>query len=134
MKTHDVQSVALAIPSARAFEYIANPANLPRWTNAFAAADTKSAVMRTPGGEVEIQLKTVADHQGGTIDWLMTFPDGAAAAAYSRVTPDGETKCVYSFVLMAPPAPLEALEGLLEAQMRTLAEELTRLRSLLEKR
>jgi hypothetical protein len=132
MKTHDVQSVPVSTPRESAFEFIADPKNLPRWTSAFAAADATSAIMRTPAGEVAIALQTVANRQSGTIDWLMTFPDGFTAAAYSRVTPDGNMKCVYSFVLMTPPVPLEALEGALEVQMRTLAEELTRLKSLLE--
>jgi predicted RNase H-like HicB family nuclease len=33
---------------------------------------------------------------------------------------------------MAPPAPLEALEGALEAQAKTLAKELRRLKEVLE--
>ncbi len=68
----------------------------------------------------------------GTIDWKMTFPDGAIGVAYSRVTPDGEARSVYSFVLMAPPVPLEALEGALKAQSETLAKELLRLKDILE--
>ncbi len=134
MKTHDVQSVSLAVPSRRAFEFIAAPENLPRWTSAFAAADAARATLRTPAGEMDIRLKTAADRETGTIDWSMTFPDGAVASAYSRVTADGATRCVYSFVLMAPPVPLEALEGALDAQRQTLAEELVRLKALLETR
>ncbi len=134
MKTHDVQSVSLTTPSDRAFDYIAAPENLPRWTSAFASADAASATMRTPAGEVTIKLKTRADRATGAIDWEMTFPDGSVAFAFSRVTPDGATKCVYSFVLMAPPVPLEALEGALEAQRVTLAEELVRLKAIVEAR
>jgi hypothetical protein len=35
--------------------------------------------------------------------------------------------------LMAPPVPLEALEGALDAQRRTLAGELIRLKAVLER-
>lgn len=132
MKTHDVQSVSLTIPSGRAFDYIAAPENLPRWTSAFATADADSATLSTPSGEVAIQLRTLANRETGTIDWEMTFPDRSVSVAYSRVTPDGTARSVYSFVLMAPPVPLEALEGALEVQRRTLAEELARLKSILE--
>lgn len=132
MKTFDVQSVGLSVSAARAHNFIANPANLPKWTSAFAAADARTATMRTPAGAIDIKLATLAHHETGTIDWTMTFPDGAVGTAYSRVTPDGADKAIYSFVLMAPPVPLEALEGALDMQSRTLAEELLRLKSLLE--
>ncbi len=132
MKTFDVQSIALDTPEGRVFDFVASPANLPKWTSAFAAADERTATMATPAGKVEIRLKTIAHRDAGTIDWVMTFPDGAVGTAYSRVTPDGADKCIYSFVLMAPPVPLEALEGALDMQKKTLAEELLRLKALLE--
>ncbi len=132
MKTHDVQSISISASADAVFGYVANPANLPLWTSAFAIADASNALMRTPSGEVSVKLQTTARRDSGTIDWMVTFPDGVVGAAYSRVTPDGAAKSVYSFVLMAPPVPLEALEGALETQMHTLAEELLRLRKLLE--
>jgi hypothetical protein len=48
------------------------------------------------------------------------------------VTPDGGSGSIYCFVLMAPPVPLEAIEGALEAQRKTLAAELARLKEILE--
>jgi hypothetical protein len=62
---------------------------------------------------------------------MMTFPDGSVARAYSRLVGNGG-KCIYSFVLMAPPVPLEQLEGALEQQSRILREELDTLRKVLE--
>lgn len=132
MGTFDVQSVGIDAPAACVFEFIAQPSNLPGWTSAFRKADDRGALLVTPSGEVEIGLITTARPEAGTIDWSMTFPDGAVALAYSRITPDGAFRSVYSFVLMAPPVPLEALEGALDAQRRTLAEELLRLKRILE--
>lgn len=132
MKTFDVQSVGIEAPRQRVFDYVANPVNLPCWTNAFKAADRHAARLQTPEGVVDIKLVTDARPEAGTIDWFMTFPDGAVGAAYSRVMPDGEARSVFSFVLMAPPVPLEALEGTLEAQRAILAEELIRLKKNLE--
>jgi uncharacterized protein YndB with AHSA1/START domain len=132
MKTYDVQSVDIGAPSSRVFDFLADPSNLPLWTSAFKAADSRSARLETPQGVVDIELRTDARREAGTIDWRMKFPDGAVATAYSRVTPDGDTRSVYSFVLMAPPVPLEAMEGALEVQRKTLTEELTRLKELLE--
>lgn len=132
MKTFDVQSVGIKAGAADVFAFVSNPANLPRWTGAFKRADVATADLATAGGAVTIKLDTLADSKAGTVDWKMTFPDGSVGMAYSRITPDGERNAVYSFVLMAPPVPLEALEGALAAQMKLLAEELLSLKTLLE--
>jgi len=118
----------------RAFEFIADARELPRWTEAFAEADGQRARLRTPMGEVDIQLRVSAEPSTGTVDWLMTFEDGCEAVAFSRVVPLGVDHCVYSFILMPPPVPLEALEGALEEQSRTLARELAKLKEVLEAR
>lgn len=131
MKTFDVQSIAIHRPAAAVFDYVANPARLPEWTNAFARADAASADLITPNGTVAIALDTIAG-SAGTVDWKMTFPDGTVGWAYSRVTPDGVDKAIYSFILMAPPVQLEMLEGALKEQMKTLSTELLSLKARLE--
>jgi hypothetical protein len=132
MKTFDVQSVGISKPGPAVFRFIADPSNLPRWTNAFKRADTTSADLVTPTGAVPIKLQTISDENSGTIDWKLSFPDGTVGWAYSRVTPDGDHRSAYAFVLMAPPVPLEALEGALAEQMETLGKELEALKALLE--
>lgn len=132
MKTFDVRSIAISRPANVVFNYIADPARLPEWTNAFARADATSADLVTPNGTVAIMLDTIAGSVAGTVDWKMTFPDGMVGWAYSRVTPDGVDKAVYSFILMAPPVPLEMLEGVLEEQIKTLNNELLSLKARLE--
>ena len=131
MKNFDVQSIDLPVSAEAAFDYISQPSNLPLWTNAFSRADETSADLVTPNGSVPIKLQTVTSRESGSVDWLMTFPDGAVGAAYSRVTPNGAEESIYAFVLMAPPVPLEALEGALEAQKEILGTELKKLRGLL---
>jgi uncharacterized membrane protein len=128
----DIQSVAIDAPSDQVFAFIAEPSNLPRWAKAFTRADGRTAKLETPEGAVEIELRTDVSPDAGTIDWTMTFPNGAVASAYSRVTPDGTERSIYAFVLMPPPVPLEALEGAFEVQRKTLAEELVRLKSVVE--
>lgn len=132
MKTFDVQSIGIEKPAAAVYEFIARPQNLTQWTNAFERADDTSADLVTPAGAVPIQLKTVANAEAGSVDWHMTFPDGSVGTAFSRVTPDGAEKSIYTFVLMAPPVPLEALEGALQEQMGILAKELVDLKTQLE--
>lgn len=132
MKTFDVQCIGIVASRNRVFEFVAEPTNLPLWANAFKSADTHSARLETPKGAVAIGLRTDARRDAGTVDWTMTFPDGSVGNAYARVTPDGEDRAVFSFVLMAPPVSLEQLEGALQAQRKILAEELVRLKSIVE--
>ena len=132
MKTFDVQAISIHRPAEAVFTFVADPANLPQWTHAFARADDSSADMVTPSGTLAIGLSTIACAETGNVDWTMSMPDGSVGVAYSRVTPDGNERAIYSFVLMAPPVPLELLEGALAAQIGILHDELTKLKGILE--
>jgi len=66
------------------------------------------------------------------VDWRLEFPDQSVALAQSRVTETTRGTCIYSFVLHAPPVPLEHVEGALEAQRATLQKELSTLKVLME--
>jgi uncharacterized protein YndB with AHSA1/START domain len=118
MTLFDVQAIEIAAPCARVFDFVRDPRNLPRWAQAFEAA--------------ELGLHTDADPRTGTIDWRLEFPDGTSALAQSRVTPTARGSAIYSFVLHAPPVPLAALEGALAQQKDTLRHELATLKALLE--
>lgn len=131
-KRFDIQAVELSLPIEQAFTYIADPLKLPIWTNAFKTIHGEQAVLQTPQGQVDITLKVITSSEAGTIDWCMTFPDGSIAFAYSRLTPLDSLSCIYSFTLMAPPVPLELLEGALAEQKQILAHELETLKGLLE--
>ena len=126
MNTFDVQSIEISAPFSAAFRYIADPANLPEWTQAFKHVSDGHATMETAEGAVQVGLRVQASEPHGTIDWMITFPDGAVAKAASRVTPHCE-RSIYTFVLEAPPVPLERLEGALAEQSRILATELATL-------
>lgn len=130
-KNFDVQSIGINAAPNVVFEFIAKPENLPLWTNAFSSADQASAIMVTPAGEMNIELETLISKSEGTIDWIMGMPDGSKGKAYSRVT-DNNGNAIYSFVLLAPPVPLEQLEGALADQKATLAKELVALKGILE--
>lgn len=132
MKSFDVQGIALNVSKNKAIAFIADPAQLPTWTNAFASVTPGRALMRTPSGEVMIDLVVDSSPEYGTVDWRMTFPDRTVARAFSRVVETDRNRCIYSFVLTPPPVPLEQLEGALEAQSRTLAEELKKLKEIVE--
>lgn len=128
MKTFEVQSVEIEAPAAVVFDYVARPETLPEWTRAFRDVRGSRAVLATPSGSVEVELRVESARAQGSVDWFIRFPDGSLARAYSRVVPGAEMRSIYSFVLLAPPVPLERLEGALAEQSKTLAEELQALR------
>ena len=129
----DVKNVALAVPFDTAFDYIADMTRLPEWTHAFVEVSKDGkALMRTPEGEVGVQLEDTLNRNDGVIDTKMTFPDGSVATAYSRLIALGEDSCVYSFVLTPPPVALEELEGALSEQAEILEQELQTLKAKLE--
>ena len=130
-KNFDVQSIGINVTPNIAFGFISKPANLPLWTNAFSNANQTSATMITPNGELKIALETITSKKRGTVDWIMTLPDGSIGKAFSRISENGADS-IYSFVLQAPPVPLEQLEGALSAQIIVLAEELKKLKAILE--
>ena len=131
MTSFDVQGIDLDVPYKTAFEFLADPAQWPRWTNAFASVSGNTAVMRTPKGEVEVTFECVASSRLGHIDTTIHFPDGTSLTAWTRLVGD-DHRCCYSFILPVPPAALEALEGGLNEQSKILAEELRRAKRILE--
>jgi hypothetical protein len=134
MRTFDVQSTEIQAPFESAFTYIADPRTLPEWTHAFASVNGRRAVMRTPGGTEQVGLEVIASRDSGVIDWKMIFSDGQIASAWSRLVSHREDRVTYTFVLPAPPVPLETLEGALAEQSKTLATELAMLTRVLEGR
>ncbi len=134
MQTFDVRSVEIHVSFESTFDYIADPETLPEWTHAFVSVRGRRAVMRTHEGTTEVALDVIASRDSGVIDWKMTFADGQIANAWSRLVPHGEDSVIYTFVLPAPPVPLERLEGTLAEQSKTLATELAMLTRVLESR
>lgn len=126
MQDFDVQTVELAAPFDVAFRYVADPRTLPEWTHAFRSVSDGRATLATPKGAVDVRLEVNASRETGTVDWVMTFPDGSVGRAFSRLVDRGG-RSLYSFVLLAPPVPLELVEGALAEQSRTLREELAAL-------
>ena len=131
MDSFKVESVRIKTTPEKAFRYISDPKNLPQWTHAFKAVLNGKAIMATPAGAVEVGLRVKGTASEGTIDWQMTFTDGSVTTAYSRLVPESAEYSIYSFILMAPPLPLEQLEGALNQQAHILREELAKLNAIL---
>jgi hypothetical protein len=62
-------------PRHKVFEFVREPANLPRWAHAFVSAGDGRARLETPAGTVDIGLEVSADAQTGTVAWRLAFPD-----------------------------------------------------------
>jgi hypothetical protein len=132
MRTFDVQGIEIQASRTAVFAYIRDPRNLPKWAHAFQRADDERATLATSNGSVEVVLSTEADEGTGTVDWELLFPDGSSGIAQSRVTQTPRGSSIFSFILHAPPVPLEQLEGALDAQRVTLQQELAQLKRILE--
>lgn len=133
MKNFDVQTIEIKKNYTECFEFIAKAELLPEWTNAFSNVKDGRALLETPMGKIDIDLEVVSDNKSGIIDWYMTMPDKSVAKAQSRLVKNGEESSIYSFILFAPPVPLEQIEGTLNEQIKTLAKELIKLKGILER-
>jgi hypothetical protein len=133
MRMFDVQGIEIMAPRRNVFEFLREPANLPRWAHAFESAGNGRARLETPAGAIDVGLDVSADPDTGVVDWRLTFPDGTVGVAQSRVTETSRNTCIYTFVLHAPPVALEQVEGALETQRALLQSELATLKSLMER-
>ena len=131
MRVHEVRSIEIEGVYDQVFDFIADPRNLPKWAHAFERVEGKNARLRTPNGVADISLIVDGSARYGTVDWQMIFADGTVATAMSRLTRAPGARLVYTFVLYAPPVPMELIEGALTEQVKTLESELSRLKELL---
>jgi uncharacterized protein YndB with AHSA1/START domain len=134
MRFHEVRSIEIEASYNEVFSFIADPANLPKWAHAFESVANSRARLRTPNGVADVELAVQTSVEVGTIDWTLTFPDRSVATAQSRVTRAPGSRVVYTFVLNAPPVPLEEIEGALSQQVQTLESELQKLKQVIERR
>lgn len=127
----DTQAVWLDTDARTAFRFIADPNSLPMWAVGFCRAirqDKTGWIVQTATGECPLQVE--ADEVRGTIDFHMDPAPSVKVSAYSRVIPCAEG-CVYVFTQFSSPT---APEGMFEANVEALREELVVLRSVLRAR
>ena len=76
---HDTQSIEIDVPPRHAFEFLAQPENLPRWAAGFAKSirrDGDAWAVTTPQGEVEVRY--VTDPRLGIVDFHISPAPGVA--------------------------------------------------------
>ena len=120
MSSHTVTAV-LPVPKQRAFEYLADIDNLPRWATEFAremeVVDGRH-VVRNGLGEFLFEIR--ADEQTGVIDMYAGPTEDAMAIFPTRVVelPDGSS--AFTFTMFQGP---EMSDELFEQQYRSLLRE-----------
>lgn len=127
----DTQTIRLGATARAAFDFIADPANLPAWAVGFCRSIRKDGdrwIVDT--GASRVPLAVDADARHGTIDFRMTPAPGVEAVAYSRVVAcdDG---CEYVFTQFSAPGMPDAA---FDANVEALKEELIVLRSIVKAR
>lgn len=131
---YDVQHVNIKATPDTVYNFVAEPTNVPKWAIGFSEVNGETALMESPMGKMQIGLKMLCNPETRTVDTIMTMPDGSIGKAFSRVTEnDNGDSAIFSFVLMAPPVPLQEIEGALAQQKKQLAKELLVLKEILER-
>jgi hypothetical protein len=126
----NTQAISIDSPADRAFAFVADPNNLPRWAIGFAKDVRRGGdlgyVVTTGQGDVPLRVAT--DAQLGVVDFHMADPGGADAVAHSRVLPRGDGAEYVFTQFQAPGMPDAVFDG----QVAALAHELVALKALLE--
>jgi hypothetical protein len=126
------KSIAIAVPSQRAFAFLMDGKNWPLWAihnvTAVTALADGSWELQTPRGTGH--LKLMGDAASGVIDELFTAPDSGAWRVPGRVSPV-PGGCVYTLVFAKPPG---LSTDAFKQGMKLLDEELAALKKVLEGR
>ncbi len=131
-RNFEVLSIAIDSAYEKAFDYIANGDNLPAWTNQFVKVVGDQASFDTFSGIVDVTFEVHASREHGTIDTKLILPDGSSGWAYSRLMRNVEG-VIYAFTFVLPPMDEEALLQAHARQKANIEDELSRLKSILER-
>lgn len=126
----NTQTVSIDSPADRAFAFVADPTNLPRWAIGFAKDVTQGGDLGyiVTTGQGEVPLRVATDARLGVVDFHMKVGDGADAVAHSRVLPRGDG-AEYVFTQFQAPGMDDAV---FDGQVAALGHELVALKALLE--
>ena len=127
MKFAQTRSIAIAAPPSAVIEVIGDGNRLPEWAPAFARsarAEEDCWLIDTGGTEVRIRLKTSVE--SGTVDILSA--EDERIGAFGRVIPNTKGS-EFLFTLLFEEG---TDQGTVDAQMKTVEEELETVRRLSE--
>ena len=125
----DTKTIPIQAAPRRVVEFLADPANLPRWAVGFAKAirnDRGRWIVTTGSGEVGVRIE--ADPRSGVVDFLVSPAPGVEALAASRVLPNG-TGSQYVFTQFQGPGMPDDVFAM---NVKAVEHELSALRAILE--
>lgn len=118
----------------KAFSFIADPRNLPKWTVFFREADERSALLEFPDGEVRrIPMKTISSIETGLIDWHMTMLDNSIYMSWSRLVGLKNGNTLYNFMFYVRPVPPDEVQATLAEQKRLVETEFNNLEQIFQR-
>ena len=124
-------SVSIECPPARAYDFLSDPENLPRWAGGFCISIGRSGeewVVATPQGPVTFRF--VERNGFGVLDHTVRTPDGTEFFNPMRVFPNG-SGCELAFTLFRTPGMADAQ---FDEDAALVERDLNRARELLENR
>lgn len=131
-KTFILEGISIDRSASDVFKFVSDRFTLPAWTKAFKKVTPDGADYETPGGTVPIGLDVIADRDSGTVDWVMTFPEGNIARAFGRVLAEESSARANVQFFFAPTLPPEGRAATLEQLSTIIREEFIVLKQTLE--
>jgi hypothetical protein len=107
-----------------AYQFIAEPSNLPKWALAFKDADEYSALLAFPdGNSLRVPMVTKTSREFGVIDWHLSLPNNFLDIVRSRVYSVRDNKCIYELSFNERPVTDEMMDDAMEEQARLVEQE-----------
>jgi hypothetical protein len=125
----DTKTISIDASLEKTVEFLANPANLPRWAVGFAKSVRKEGdrwLVTTGAGEMGVRI--ASDEKSGVVDFYVSPSPGVEALAASRAIPAG-VGIEYVFTqFQAPGMP----NNVFSKNVQAVTHKLTVLKALLE--
>lgn len=120
---HEARTLSVSIRCSpdEAYEFIADPANLPRWSF-FTSAEPEGGRWIVHAGDRRYELRFVERNDLGVLDHFVRVPSGEELRIPLRVVPNGDGTEVVFTVFRAPRMSDEAYATDTEMVRRDLAE------------
>lgn len=119
-----ILSIAIACPPQKAYEFVSNPENLPRWAAGLCKSVRKSDtgwIAETPQGPM--QLRFAEKNDFGVLDHYVTTAQGVEVNVPMRVVPNGSgSEVIFTLFRMPEMSDKQFAEdaGLVEQDLKTL--------------
>lgn len=122
-------SVSIDCESKKAYEFISNPENLPKWVKGLCRSIRKSNgewIVETPNGPMKFRFAGKNDF--GVLDHFVRPPSGAEIYVPMRIVPNGSQSEILFTLFQPAEMPAEKLAE----DMRLVEDDLNHLKRTLE--